>query len=90
MDALFTVMLSAMIADVVAIRFLGDKPFPSGFPAGITLRTASQLCHPRVGEAGQVRDAHRGERTWISSVALAAAPGSAPALAGSRTAARRR
>jgi len=36
-DALFTVMLSAMIADVVAIPFLGDKPFLSGFPAGIAL-----------------------------------------------------
>ena len=36
-DALFTVMLSAMVADVVAIPFLGDKPFLSGFPAGITL-----------------------------------------------------
>jgi CIC family chloride channel protein len=36
-DALFTVMLSAMIADVVAIPFLGDKPFLSGFPAGIVL-----------------------------------------------------
>jgi hypothetical protein len=31
-DALFTVMLSAMIADVTAIPFLGDKPFLSGFP----------------------------------------------------------
>jgi CIC family chloride channel protein len=40
-DALFTVMLSAMIADVTAIPFLGDKPFLSGFPAGITLG------HPR-------------------------------------------
>jgi chloride channel protein, CIC family len=40
-DALFTVMLSAMIADAVAIPFLGDKPFLSGFPAGITLP------HPR-------------------------------------------
>jgi CIC family chloride channel protein len=40
-DALFTVMLSAMIADVVAIPFLGDKPFLSGFPAGIMLH------HPR-------------------------------------------
>ena len=40
-DALFTVMLSAMVADVVAIPFLGDKPFLSGFPAGITLQ------HPR-------------------------------------------
>jgi CIC family chloride channel protein len=36
-DALFTVMLSAMVADVVAIPFLGDKPFLSGFPAGIAL-----------------------------------------------------
>lgn len=40
-DALFTVMLSAMIADITAIPFLGDKPFLSGFPAGIALR------HPR-------------------------------------------
>jgi len=40
-DALFTVMLSAMVADVVAIPFLGDKPFLSGFPAGIVLH------HPR-------------------------------------------
>jgi CIC family chloride channel protein len=36
-DALFTVMLSAMVADAVAIPFLGSKPFLSGFPAGITL-----------------------------------------------------
>ena len=36
-DALFTVMLSAMVADVIAIPFLGDKPFLSGFPAGIAL-----------------------------------------------------
>jgi chloride channel protein, CIC family len=40
-DALFTVMLSAAVADVIAIPFLGDKPFLSGFPAGITLQ------HPR-------------------------------------------
>jgi chloride channel protein, CIC family len=40
-DALFTVMLSAMIADITAIPFLGDKPFLSGFPAGIVLH------HPR-------------------------------------------
>ena len=40
-DALFTVMLSAMVADVIAIPFLGDKPFLSGFPAGIALH------HPR-------------------------------------------
>ena len=32
-DALFTVMLSAMVANVVAIPFLGDKSFLSGFPA---------------------------------------------------------
>jgi chloride channel protein, CIC family len=36
-DALFTVMLAAMIADITAIPFLGDKPFLSGFPAGIAL-----------------------------------------------------
>ena len=36
-DALFTVMLSAMIADAVAIPILGDKPFLSGFPSGIAL-----------------------------------------------------
>src|SRR5580700_5891300 len=36
-DSLFTVMLSAMVADVIAIPFLGDKPFLSGFPAGIAL-----------------------------------------------------
>jgi chloride channel protein, CIC family len=36
-DAMFTVMLSAMIADAVAIPFLGDKPFLRGFPPNITL-----------------------------------------------------
>jgi chloride channel protein, CIC family len=36
-EAVITVMLSAMIADVVAIPFLGSSPFLSGFPAGITL-----------------------------------------------------
>jgi CIC family chloride channel protein len=36
-DALFTVMLSAMVADATAIPFLGSKPFLSGFPAGIRL-----------------------------------------------------
>jgi CIC family chloride channel protein len=36
-NALFTVMLAAMIADITAIPFLGDKPFLSGFPAGIEL-----------------------------------------------------
>jgi chloride channel protein, CIC family len=40
-DALFTVMLSAMIADVVAIPFLGNRPFLSGFPPGITLHHPS-------------------------------------------------
>lgn len=39
-DALFTVMISAMIADVIAIPFLGDKPFLSGLPVGITLHHA--------------------------------------------------
>jgi chloride channel protein, CIC family len=39
-DALFTVMLAAMIADITAIPFLGDKPFLSGFPSGIELRHA--------------------------------------------------
>ena len=54
-DALFTVMLSAMIADAVAIPFLGDKPFLSGFPAGIvaaatratTCSSPSSPCSPR-------------------------------------------
>ncbi|MGH3406339.1 MAG: chloride channel protein, partial [Streptosporangiaceae bacterium] len=36
-EALFTVMLSAMIADAVAIPFLGSAPFLHGFPPGITL-----------------------------------------------------
>ena len=40
-DALFTVMLSAMLADAVAIPFLGSRPFLSGFPSGIALH------HPR-------------------------------------------
>jgi chloride channel protein, CIC family len=40
-EAMFTVMLSAMIADAVAIPFLGSRPFLSGFPPGIT------LVHPR-------------------------------------------
>jgi chloride channel protein, CIC family len=39
-DALFTVMLAAMIADITAIPFLGDKPFLSGFPPGIDLHHA--------------------------------------------------
>ena len=36
-EAMFTVMLSAMIADAVAIPILGNQPFLQGFPAGITL-----------------------------------------------------
>ncbi|MGH3411069.1 MAG: chloride channel protein, partial [Streptosporangiaceae bacterium] len=36
-DAMFTVMLSAAVADLVAIPFLGGQPFLHGFPAGITL-----------------------------------------------------
>src|ERR1700744_1131500 len=36
-DALFTVMLSAMVADVIPMPFLGAKPFLSGFPSGIVL-----------------------------------------------------
>jgi CIC family chloride channel protein len=36
-DALFTVMLAAMIADVTAEPFLGSAPFLSGFPPGIAL-----------------------------------------------------
>ena len=39
-DALFTVMLSAMIADITAVPFLGSKPFLSGFPPGIALHHA--------------------------------------------------
>jgi chloride channel protein, CIC family len=36
-DAIFSVMLSSVLADVVAEQFLGSKPFLSGFPAGIAL-----------------------------------------------------
>jgi chloride channel protein, CIC family len=36
-DAVVTVMLSAVVADVIAIPFLGDRPFLSGFPAGLVL-----------------------------------------------------
>jgi CIC family chloride channel protein len=39
-DALFAVMLSAMIADVTAEPFLGSQPFLSGFPPGISLHHA--------------------------------------------------
>ena len=36
-EAIFTVMLSAMVADLVSRQFLGDAPFLSGLPAGISL-----------------------------------------------------
>ena len=36
-DALFTVMLSAMLADAVAVPILGNRPFLNGFPRGIAL-----------------------------------------------------
>ena len=36
-EAVFTVMLSAMVADLLSRQFLGDAPFLSGLPAGITL-----------------------------------------------------
>ena len=37
-EAIFTVMLSAMVADVVSQEFLGAAPFLSGFPSGIALQ----------------------------------------------------
>ncbi|HZC41674.1 MAG TPA: chloride channel protein, partial [Streptosporangiaceae bacterium] len=40
-EALFSVMLAAMLADVIAEPFLGSRPFLSGFPHGIILH------HPR-------------------------------------------
>jgi chloride channel protein, CIC family len=40
-DALFTVMLSAMLADAIAIPFLGGHRFLTGFPSGVA------LVHPR-------------------------------------------
>jgi CIC family chloride channel protein len=36
-EAMFAVMLSAMVADAVAIPFLGDHAFLTGFPTGIAL-----------------------------------------------------
>ncbi len=36
-EALFAVMLSSMVADAVAIPFLGNAPFLIGFPRGTTL-----------------------------------------------------
>jgi CIC family chloride channel protein len=40
-EALFTVMLSAMLADVVAEPLLGSGPFLTGFPSGIALHHAA-------------------------------------------------
>jgi CIC family chloride channel protein len=40
-EAIFTVMLSAMVADVIAQAFDGSAPFLSGFPAGIALHHLS-------------------------------------------------
>ncbi|MGH3120816.1 MAG: chloride channel protein [Streptosporangiaceae bacterium] len=40
-DAMFTVMLAAMLADATAIPFLGNRPFLHGLPPGIALH------HPR-------------------------------------------
>ena len=36
-EALFMVMLSAMVADVIGEAFFGHRPFLSGFPSGIAL-----------------------------------------------------
>ena len=40
-EAVFTVMLSAMIADLLSRQFLGDAPFLSGLPSGIALHHLS-------------------------------------------------
>jgi chloride channel protein, CIC family len=40
-EAIFTVMLSALAADLVARQFLGSAPFLSGLPPGITLHHLS-------------------------------------------------
>ena len=42
-EAIFTVMLSAMVADVISRQFLGAAPFLSGFPPGIALVPRPQL-----------------------------------------------
>ena len=39
-EAIFTVMLSAMVADLVGREFLGSAPFLSGLPPGIVLHHA--------------------------------------------------
>jgi chloride channel protein, CIC family len=36
-DAIFSVMLSSVLADLIAEQFLGSKPFLSAFPPGIAL-----------------------------------------------------
>ena len=40
-EAVFTVMLSAMVADLLSRQFLGDAPFLSGLPSGIALHHLS-------------------------------------------------
>ena len=40
-EAIFTVMLSAMVADLVSRQFLGSAPFLSGLPSGIALHHLS-------------------------------------------------
>ena len=40
-EAIFTVMLSATVADLVSRQFLGSAPFLSGLPPGIALRHLS-------------------------------------------------
>jgi chloride channel protein, CIC family len=40
-EAIFTVMLSAMVADLVSREFLGSAPFLSGLPSGIALHHMS-------------------------------------------------
>jgi chloride channel protein, CIC family len=43
-EAIFTVMLSATVADLISEQFIGSAPFFSGFPAGIALhRTSTYL-----------------------------------------------
>jgi CIC family chloride channel protein len=40
-DALFTVMISSMIAEITAAPILGSKPFLSGLPSGLALHHAA-------------------------------------------------
>ena len=55
-DALFTVMLSAMLADAVAIPFLGNRPFLNGFPAGHRAAPSPQLPAGRGARGGRGPD----------------------------------